>query len=74
MVPSSPNASGRSPNASPPRRMPSRASCEVHGRTVDIGGYYHPDIERMAELMRPSATLNATLEEFGVEPVTSGDM
>jgi isocitrate dehydrogenase len=47
---------------------------EVQCRTVDIGGYYHPDIERMAEVMRPSATLNAALEEFDVEPVTSGDM
>jgi isocitrate dehydrogenase len=47
---------------------------EVHGRTVNIGGYYRPDIERMAEVMRPSATLNAALEEFDVEAVTSGDM
>jgi isocitrate dehydrogenase len=44
------------------------------GRTVDIGGYYHPDIERMAEVMRASATLNAALEEIDVEPVTFGDM
>jgi isocitrate dehydrogenase len=47
---------------------------EVQGRSVDIGGYYHPDIERMTEVMRPSETLNATLEGFDIEPVTSGDM
>jgi monomeric isocitrate dehydrogenase len=47
---------------------------EVQGRTVDIGGYYHPDIGQMAEVMRPSATLNAALKEFDVEPVASGDM
>jgi hypothetical protein len=28
----------------------------------------------LAEVMRPSATLNAALEEFDVEPVTSGDV
>jgi isocitrate dehydrogenase len=47
---------------------------DVQGRPIDIGGYYHPDIERMTEVMRPSGTLNAALEEFDVEPVTSGDM
>ncbi|MFQ5464562.1 MAG: NADP-dependent isocitrate dehydrogenase [Thermodesulfobacteriota bacterium] len=32
------------------------------GRPVDIGGYYHPDPERVARAMRPSATFNAILD------------
>jgi isocitrate dehydrogenase len=31
----------------------------VQGRTVDIGGYYHPDPVLTAQAMRPSATFNA---------------
>ncbi|MBD0864313.1 MAG: NADP-dependent isocitrate dehydrogenase [Rhodobacteraceae bacterium] len=30
----------------------------VRGKPVDIGGYYKPDSEKMALVMRPSATLN----------------
>jgi isocitrate dehydrogenase len=37
----------------------------VQGSPVDIGGYYHPDPERAAAAMRPSATLNAALERIG---------
>ena len=37
---------------------------QAQGSPVDIGGYYRPDLERMAEVMRPSETLNAALEEF----------
>jgi len=33
----------------------------VQGRTVDIGGYYHPDERKAGEAMRPSATLNAII-------------
>ena len=33
----------------------------VQGSSVDIGGYYMPDEEKTAEVMRPSATLNAAL-------------
>ena len=29
---------------------------------MDIGGYYYPDREKTAAVMRPSKTLNATLE------------
>ncbi|HET9093523.1 MAG TPA: NADP-dependent isocitrate dehydrogenase [Solirubrobacteraceae bacterium] len=36
----------------------------AQGRPVDIGGYYHPDLERVVAAMRPSATLNAALEPF----------
>ncbi len=33
----------------------------VQGRSVDIGGYYMPDPDMTESVMRPSATLNATL-------------
>ncbi|WP_189457743.1 NADP-dependent isocitrate dehydrogenase [Cognatilysobacter bugurensis] len=33
----------------------------VQGRPVDIGGYYQPDIAKLADAMRPSATFNAAL-------------
>jgi isocitrate dehydrogenase len=35
---------------------------EVQGDSVDIGGYYYPDREKTAAVMRPSKTLNETLE------------
>ena len=34
----------------------------VQGDHVDIGGYYYPDPEKTAAVMRPSATFNADLE------------
>jgi isocitrate dehydrogenase len=34
----------------------------VQGRHADIGGYYYPDPEKTTAVMRPSKTLNATLE------------
>ena len=34
------------------------------GSPVDIGGYYLPDPERVADVMRPSPTFNAALREF----------
>ncbi|HET6848071.1 MAG TPA: NADP-dependent isocitrate dehydrogenase, partial [Gaiellales bacterium] len=37
---------------------------EVQGEPVDIGGYYHPDADRTAAAMRPSATLNEVLAEL----------
>ncbi|PSR56842.1 NADP-dependent isocitrate dehydrogenase [Adhaeribacter arboris] len=36
----------------------------AQGKPVDLGGYYHPDAEKVEEAMRPSATLNATLTNF----------
>ena len=33
----------------------------ARGKPVDTGGYYHPDPARLAEVMRPSATLNAII-------------
>jgi isocitrate dehydrogenase len=32
------------------------------GKPVEIGGYYHPDLELVTAAMRPSATLNGALE------------
>jgi isocitrate dehydrogenase len=34
---------------------------EAQGNAVDIGGYYAPDSEMTAAVMRPSKTFNATL-------------
>jgi len=33
----------------------------VQGKPVDIGGYYMPDMAKLAAVMRPSATFNAAL-------------
>ena len=38
---------------------------EVQGHPVDIGGYYYPDREKTAAVMRPSKTLNAILNPSG---------
>jgi isocitrate dehydrogenase len=37
---------------------------EVQGSAVELGGYYHPDREKVEAAMRPSATLNDALAEF----------
>ena len=34
----------------------------AQGKHQDIGGYYHPNPEKMAKAMRPSATLNAIID------------
>ena len=34
----------------------------AQGKPQDIGGYYHPNQEKTAKAMRPSATLNAIIE------------
>ena len=34
----------------------------AQGHGVDVGGYYHPDVEKMTQAMRPSATFNAALD------------
>ncbi|GAA4523966.1 NADP-dependent isocitrate dehydrogenase [Brachybacterium paraconglomeratum] len=36
----------------------------VQGKPADIGGYYRPDAEKTAAVMRPSATFNRILEEI----------
>ena len=35
---------------------------DAQGQPVDIGGYYHPNQEMAAKVMRPSATLNAIVD------------
>jgi isocitrate dehydrogenase len=37
---------------------------KVQGSAVDIGGYYHPDRDRVAEAMRPSQTLKRALSKL----------
>jgi isocitrate dehydrogenase len=37
---------------------------KVQGSSVDIGGYYRPDREKVEKAMRPSETLNEALTEF----------
>ncbi|MEU5683244.1 NADP-dependent isocitrate dehydrogenase [Streptomyces venezuelae] len=37
----------------------------VQGSPADIGGYYQPDAEKAAKVMRPSATLNQALSILG---------
>jgi len=37
---------------------------EVQGAAVDLGGYYSPSTDKVAEVMRPSPTLNKILTEF----------
>lgn len=34
---------------------------EVQGQSMDVGGYYRPDVALATQAMRPSATLNAAL-------------
>jgi isocitrate dehydrogenase len=36
----------------------------VQGRSVEIDGYYRPDIDKVADAMRPSQTFNEALESF----------
>jgi len=36
----------------------------VQGSPVDLGGYYRPDIDKVAAAMRPSATLNRALGDL----------
>ena len=33
----------------------------AQGGAADTGGYYHPDPEKLAAVMRPSATLNGVI-------------
>ena len=37
----------------------------VQGSPADIGGYFQPDVEKAATVMRPSATLNEALATLG---------
>jgi isocitrate dehydrogenase len=37
---------------------------QVQGSAVDIGGYFHPDTDKVAAAMRPSATFNGVLADL----------
>ncbi len=39
-----------------------RELVDAQGSPVDLGGYYHPDEEKAAAAMRPSATFNAVID------------
>ncbi len=41
-----------------------RELLDAQGRAVDIGGYYHPDEEKIDKEMRPSKTLNKLLNSL----------
>ena len=36
----------------------------TQGLEVDLGGYYHPDREKVAKIMRPSPTLNSIIDDM----------
>ena len=36
----------------------------VQGSSVEIGGYYRPDTEKVTAAMRPSATLNEAIDSL----------
>jgi isocitrate dehydrogenase len=36
----------------------------AQGNPVDLGGYYHPDFDKVSKAMRPSATFNAALADI----------
>ncbi|ALJ01224.1 NADP-dependent isocitrate dehydrogenase [Rufibacter tibetensis] len=36
----------------------------AQGKPVELGGYFHPDFDKAAEAMRPSATLNSFIDQF----------
>ncbi|MBV9358750.1 MAG: NADP-dependent isocitrate dehydrogenase, partial [Chloroflexi bacterium] len=40
----------------------------VQGSSVDLGGYYRPDPEKVSSAMRPSETLNEALESWSPVP------
>jgi len=35
---------------------------EAQGHSIDVGGYYHPDQEKVSNAMRPSETLNTAID------------
>ena len=36
----------------------------IQGLEVDLGGYYHPDKEKVAKIMRPSPTVNSIIDDM----------
>ena len=37
----------------------------VQGKPADVGGYFRPDAEKAAAVMRPSATFNEAIASLG---------
>ncbi|MDA0911041.1 MAG: NADP-dependent isocitrate dehydrogenase [Proteobacteria bacterium] len=44
---------------------------DAQGIAVDIGGYYHPNAQKIEKVMRPSATLNQVINNLAKEPVSA---
>ncbi|MFN2330038.1 MAG: NADP-dependent isocitrate dehydrogenase, partial [Chromatocurvus sp.] len=40
----------------------------AQGQAPDLGGYYHPDKTKTAQIMRPSTTLNAIIDALAGRP------
>ena len=53
-----------SPMTSPDEAKIVAELAAAQGKPVDIGGYYRPDMAKVAAAMRPSATFNAALDAF----------
>ena len=37
---------------------------EAQGKPVELGGYYHPNMDLLVKAMRPSATLNEIINSL----------
>jgi isocitrate dehydrogenase len=37
---------------------------QAQGKTLDLGGYYHPDTAKLAQAMRPSETFNQIIAQL----------
>jgi monomeric isocitrate dehydrogenase len=48
----------------PCARRQAKELIAVHGRPIEIGGYYHPDLGKVSKAMRPSATFDAALAQL----------
>ncbi|WHN64545.1 NADP-dependent isocitrate dehydrogenase [Cysteiniphilum sp. QT6929] len=44
---------------------------DAQGVAVDIGGYYHPNAQKIEKIMRPSATLNQVINNLAKEPLSA---
>ncbi|WP_192484001.1 MULTISPECIES: NADP-dependent isocitrate dehydrogenase [Cysteiniphilum] len=44
---------------------------DAQGVAVDIGGYYHPNAQKIEKAMRPSETLNQVINSLAKEPVSA---
>ena len=43
---------------------------KAQGKSMDIGGYYLPNMEQASAAMRPSATFNAAIDSFRAASVS----